>query len=685
LAKKENSKVTDAKDKLKMAMEAWGPIYDKAREDLYFLSDEPDAQWDEKDYAARTKKHRPTLTVDQLGQFVNQVSNDIRMNTPSINVSPKGSGADVETAEIFKGLIRDIELQTNADIAYDTAASFAIESSIGFFRIDHGYSDAEGWEQELKFQRVVNPHLLFLDANSIMPDGSDAMCGFALELVSEDEWEKRWPGKEFVGFECETLPAPDKKAKEAYALEYFYIEEQVKTRYLLADGQQGEVDGELDPKTLGDVKASRPITKRKVHRCFLSGKEELDATTFPGIYIPIIPVYGKESWREGKRHLHSLIRKSKDAQRSFNYWVSTEVELLMKAPKAPVIAAENSTEPYAKDWINPDKASVLRYVPYDDEGRPIPAPQIGNAPQIPAGIVNARRESAEDIKTTMGLYNASLGQRSNEVSGKAITARKMEGDAAVYHFGDNLVRSVTHGGRILVHAIPEIYDTPRVVSVVGHENTSDLVGINGEVVEGQERSFMLAQGQYDVRVTTSAPFATLRQEAAEFFQQIVMTSPEMMGVVGDLMFKYMDFPGAQAVSERLKRTIPPAILGDEKENPQMAAMAQQQQALEATIVQLQQQATGLQEQLANKREEIALKAQTELAKDATERQKQQVELARLQLDEIKIDNDFKVATAELALKQEELQLQAQENQIRLAELAKPAETPQSSDVSTEGS
>lgn len=656
-----------AKEKLKRAVDHWGPIYRKAREDLDFLSDDEFAQWNPGDAELRRQKGRPTLTIDQLGQFVNQVSNDIRMNTPSINVAPHGGGADVETAEIFKGLIRDIEHRSNADDAYDNAVNFAIESSIGFIRVDHDYTGDEGFEQDLKICRVTNPQAVFLDADTYETDGSDAMCGMILEKMHNDEFKKRWPGKEPVSFEVEGTPICDKE-EELYVLEYFKVEEEPYTIFMTNDGEKQEVEGSVDLSDRKDVVASREIKRRKVYRCWLSGKEELEKGTFPGKYIPIVPVYGKEAWRNGKRELHSLIRKAKDAQRMFNYWKSMETELLMKQPKAPVVAVAGTTEDFAEDWQNPDKATVLRYNLKDLDGNPAPAPTIGNSPQIPAGIVNAAQQATQDIKSTMGLYNAFLGDRSNETSGVAIKARKVEGDRAVYHFGDNLVRSITHMGRILVSAIPDVYDTPRIVSIIGSEDEAEMVGINGALVEGQEKTFDLTTGQYNVRVTTGATHATMREEAANFFQQIAMTSPELLSVIGDLVFRYMDFPGAQAVADRMKRSIDPKLLG-EGDDPALEAAAAQIQQLEATIMQLQQQGQALQEQLKDKQMEIRMKAQTEMAKTETERQKQQVEIEKLEVEREKIALEHQETMAEIGLKQQEIALKERELQIKAVEQA----------------
>lgn len=631
--------IDKAKSGYETAKDYWSSIYQAAKDDLYFQSDKPGCQWDDRAFGLRQRKNRPALQVDRLAQYINQVSNDIRMNTPSINVIPHSGGADIETADVYQGLIRDIEYNSNADDSYDYAVNSAIKCSIGFIRVDHRYKDNNSFDQELYIERVVNPLSVILDPASVAPDGSDAMCAWVLDEISYKEFKDKYPD-----FEPSSFGDKDGNREDTVTLcEYFKVEEVSITIARLADGSVIEFQEGMPVEVID----TREGTKRIVRRYHLSGNDILEETTFPGEYIPVIPVYGEECWIDGKRHLNSLIRRSKDAQRRYNYWASTEAELLMKSPKATIIAVGGTTENYAEDYKDPDNAIVLRYDQTDAKGNPAPPPQINPGPQIPAGIVNAMAQAADDIKATLGLYDAFIGQRSNEISGVAIQQRKMEGDRAVYHFGDNLVRSITHIGRILVSAIPEIYSGPRIVSIIGKEEDADNIGINGAMVEGQERPFYLTEGQYNVRVTTGASFATMRQEAAEFFQQVIQSQPELMQVAGDLMFKYMDFPGAQALSERIKKTIPPQLLDENADDPQVASLTQENE-------QLKQAMAAMQTELQSKQAEMEIKVMSEQNDVQESQTKNQIEVAKLQLEQQKMAHEFELKRAELQLKAQEI-------------------------------
>ena len=639
--------VQDALKRANDCHDYWQPIYDKARDDLFFQSDDPYAQWDQKDADKRKKTGRPVLQIDQLSQFVNQVSNNIRMETPSIDVTPAGPGADLDVAEIYQGLIKEIENKSNADDAYDNAINFSIKCSIGYIRVDHDYVDEMSFDQELKIERIINPFAVLLDTNSIESDGSDAKYVFVLDRMGLSEYKKKYPNASEVSFSVTDHYTSAHEKEEITLAEYFYIEEEE-----IEIAQIGDEIIVVEGQDLPEGTQTRKTKTRVVHRCLLNGEEELEKTTFPGKYIPIVPVYGEEAWEDGKRHLISLIRRSKDSQRMFNYWASMETELLMKSPKGMWQAAEGTTEDYAEDYISPDKTAVYRYSQTDSADRPAPPPIYVPPVQIPAGIVNARQQTTQDIRATMGLYDAFLGQQDNAISGVAIKSRQSEGNRAVFHYADNLVRSITQVGRILVNAIPEVYDTPRVVQIIGKEESNDSVGINGMYVDGQERNYSLGLGKYDVHVSTGASFSTMRSEAAETYQAIVSSQPQLMSVMGDLLFKYMDFPGAQAISERFKKTMDPNILNEEQD-PQVLQMQMQNQELQQGIEFLQAQIGQLQQQLEDKQAEIAIKAQSEQAEQVSDTRKYDLEIEKLRLEE---HNKI----AELNLKQQELELRAYE-------------------------
>ncbi len=624
-----------AKTNFKKDKDSWSSIYKKAKEDLHFISDDPCAQWDEQDYNNRVQTGRPALTIDQLGQFIHQVANDIRMNTPSINVIPANSESSEQVAEVCKGLIREIEYYSNADDVYDTASLNSIRCGIGFIRVDFEYEE-EGFEQRLCIKRVVNPLACWIDSGSIECDGRDAKRGYVIDKYSISEFKSKWPDKATVCFEHSDVSYSDDE-DEISVCEYFEIEEEVETI------------------TSEDGTVSRDITKKTVKRYIMSGADILEEGTFPSKYIPLIPVYGEEAWIDGKRQLYSLIRKSKSAQQMFNYWKSLETELLMKAPQAPVMAAEGQVEDYADDWKNPSKSMVLRYKTTDAQGNPVAPPQRLEPPTVPIGIVNAAQGTKDDIKATMGIYSSGLGERSNETSGIAIQRRQQEGDVATFHFQDNLIRSITQLGRILVSAIPEVYTGGRILRILGMEDEPVNIGVNGALAIEQPQTIDLSQGRYDVRVKTGGSYTTRRQEAADFLSNLINVSPEMMQIMGDLLFENLDFSGANVMAERMKKVVDPKFL-EEGQDPQVAQLTAQLQEMAAII-------EGLQAQLQSKQEELAIKAQGEQNDAEEARVKAELQVLELRLKQEQQKFDSAIKSQELQLKERELALKEAELQI----------------------
>jgi len=627
--------------------EAWRAVYDAGKADLLFLSDKDGAQWNATDFIQRRKSGKPTLTLDKLGQFTRQVANSIRMNTPSINILPSDDKATIDTAMMLKGHIRSIEYDSDADTAYDTAALSSVRASIGFIRVDHDYIDNGSFDQQLQIKRVVNTFNTYIDSKSIEIDGRDAKHAFCTETMSMDEFKRKYPKAEPIGFDEADKDADHDSKEEILIVEYFKLEEVTKDLALYEGYTEPVIEdsSKVDKRT-DEAKVRRKITNIVVKRYKLSGKDILEEGIFPGRYIPIVPVYGEEMWLDGKRHLFSLTRKAQSSQQLHNYLKSIEIETLIKMPQTPWLAVEGTTEEYKDEWLNPGTSGVLRHKQTDVDGNPAPRPERITPPTIPTGLFNAAQSSVDDIKSAMGLFNASLGQQGNETSGLAIQRRNQQGEVGTFHFSDNLTKSITHIGRILIGAIPEILDTPRTITIVGEDDSTTKVGINGMMEDSQKSHHDLTKGRYNVRVSTGDSFLTLRQEANDFFKQIVSTQPDFLQTAGDLIFKNMDIPGADALAKRMEKLLPPGLKETEDGQPEQNPEVMQ---LQAQLQQIQQEAQQLQGQLESKQQDLQVKLQIEAGKTEIEKGKLALEAKKLQiLEQDKIEQQ--------RLKQEEIDL-----------------------------
>lgn len=640
----------------------WQDIYKAAEEDLYFQSDEEDAQWDSEALTNRRSSNRPTLTIDQLRQYTSKVINDIRSNTPEVKVIP-AKDADEKKAEIIQEIIRNIFYVSKADTCFDIAAAYQVKSSFGFIEVDHQYVDDDGFEQELVVLGVNDPHAIILDSDSVAVDGSDAKHYFKEITLSVEDFKEQYRDFDPESFEVEGLTCGTNGDDELTLLQFCVIEETERKIGLKADGTIEDYQAGVD------YQKTRTVSDPKIKKYILSGKDILEETDFVGKYIPIVPVYGDQYWVRKKRYIDSLIRHSKDAQRMFNCWKSLETELLLKQPNAPFIAQEGTIENYKDMWMDPNSSAVLLYKGTDVVGNPAKEPRRLEPPVIPTGVVNASRSTIDDIKATMGMYGASLGERTNEVSGVAIDKRSLEGDMSTYHFIDNLNKSITQVTKILVNAIPDIYDTPRTVRAIDGEDRPRSIGINGDIAENQKETYDLTQGSYDCRVVQGAPFSTQRQEASEFFNRIVASNPELMPVMGDLLFKYMDFAGANVMSKRMERFIDPKFAVNEDEQEDYDPQKEQLKAIiaegEGLMNELMQSNEVLAKQLEDKQAELQIKATSEQTKAQAEVNDKQVDEMKLALEREKNNMAYDLKIKALELKRKELEMRELERKAEL--------------------
>ena len=233
---------------------------------------------------------------------------------------------------------------------------------------------------------------------------------------------------------------------------------------------------------------------------------------------------------------------------------------------------------------------------------------------MPAGALQEALNASDDMKAIMGLHDASLGARSNETSGRAIMARQREGDVSTFHYIDNLSRAIRHAGRILIDLIPRVYSTPRMIRVLGPEGKPGLAriqpGTRPTQPEGVERIYDLSVGKYDLTVRAGPSFTSRREEAANQMLELVRAFPPVAPVVGDLLARNLDWPGAEEIAERMAALLPPGVKG---EDPQVSQLTARLQALGQELAALKADRSAE----ARKLEIAAFEAETDRMKLAT--------------------------------------------------------------------
>jgi hypothetical protein len=606
-----------AKSRFTMAVSAYSESREDELDDLRFYAASPDNQWQwPADVLAtrgavqgQTINARPCLTINKLPQHVRQVTNDQRQNRPSGKVIPVDDKADVEVAEVFDGLVRHIEYISDADVAYDTACENQVAYGEGYIRLLTEYCDDNSFNQDIKIGRIRNSFSVYMDPTIQDPCGSDAQWCFITEDLTKAEYERQFPDaqpissmmSQGVGDASISQWVSENTVRIA---EYFYIEHEKATLNLYY-GNVSAMKGSAEDEDMA-MRGMKPIKTRivdikKVKWCKINGFEILESQDWAGSNIPVVRVVGNEFEVDGRIYVSGIVRNAKDAQRMYNYWTSQEAEMLALAPKAPFIGYGGQFEGYENQWktanttnwpyleVNPDVT--------DGAGAVLPLPQRAPPPLPQTGLIQAKMGASDDIKGTTGQYDSSLGQTSNERSGKAILARERQSDVGTYHYVDNLARAVRYITRQIVDLIPKIYDTERIARIVGEDGETGIIKVNpnqpmpvNKIMDQQgivlEKIYNLGVGKYDVCVTTGPSYMTKRQEALEAMAQLLQGNPQLWAVAGDLFIKNMDWPGAQEMSKRFAKTIDPKIMEGGDDSPEMQAAKMQMDAMNQEMEQM---------------------------------------------------------------------------------------------------
>lgn len=576
--------IATARERMAAGLEADRENRDADLDDRKFRAGE---QWPEE--VKQQRADRPCLTINRMGQFVRQVTGDIRLNKPAIKVTP-AEGGDVDTADVYEGLIRHIEQASKAQRVYVNAADDQVTGGQGYFRVRTEYATWDGWTQDICIRHIRNPLSVVFDPNMEDATGRDAKWCFVYDDLPKEEYRKTYGEDVPASLDVQDAAGTNDTAMPAWGsgdqgmvriAEYWELREEQSRLVLMSDGStlKNPDDAALQEKAMAGI---MPVSERQSTcpvvwfsmidgRRILAGPQKMDGFE----RIPIVRVVGEEV-RVGPRVVrHGLIRFAKDPQRMDNYWQSAMVERLALSPKAPYLVSAKMIEGYEDVWRNiaTGNPNVLPYNP--DPLAPGGKPErIAPAPVEPA-MVQQSLMAADNMKAVTGIYDASLGARSNETSGVAIDARKEEGDVGTFVYMDNLADAITEAGRIVVSLIPTVYDTPRQIRILGQDMQPRVLQVNGGGVDLATGKPVpdLTRGKYDVYVQTGPSFASRRAQAAESMLEFTRVFPQAAPFLADLIAKNSDWPDADEVAARMGILVRPMLAQAQMQVQQLQAQS----------------------------------------------------------------------------------------------------------------
>jgi hypothetical protein len=556
-----------------------------AIEDMKFLR-VPGEQWDDLTKKERGKD-RPMYEFNKLKISAKSVINQMRENRPMGKVRAAEDG-DIKTAEILEGLIRNIVANADFDTVTDYAAEYQVGAGMGAWRVTLEYAE-DSFGQVIDIDPLLNPFCLYCDPSSKDLLKRDAEDWWYTDKISKSSFEARWAKAEPVNLDDTDFDDDDdwEGNDQVRIGEYWYKEPYDKTLLLLSDGKvidQLDDDGNpVTPPPGVTILKSRVQRCYKIMMCIVSGSAILEGPVeWAGSQHPWVMVYGEYVIIDGKVYWNGITRSGKDAQRAYNYSRTSAVETVALAPQD-------------KPWVTPKQIAGLEshYAEAHKKNFPFnlynpdpqaPGPPIRQGgPNIPAALVQEMQIASDDIKAVTGIYDASLGAQGNETSGKAINARKAQGEIANFDYMDNMGKGVKRTWEILVDLAPKVIDTEQKLRILGPDGKESYATVNqmdpktGKVIND------LSKGRFDTAITVGPSYATRRMEAAEAYTQMAGMDEGLMLSSGDLVYKAMDLPYAQEIAERRQMLLPPPIqqkLTEGKELPPevSAAMAQIQQA-----------------------------------------------------------------------------------------------------------
>ncbi|MEY2873995.1 MAG: hypothetical protein RLZZ373_1366 [Pseudomonadota bacterium] len=548
------------KEAMRLADEAWVAERMNIREGRDCQRFYAGEQWDEQAKKIRISDGRPVLTINLLPQTVRQMTGDLRKSPPSLKYLPAKGKASQETAEALNGITRHIEQQSNAKDCYVIATENAAITGQGFFRVVTEYSSDDAFEQDIRIKPIRDPFGALLDPYAVLPDRSDMSYGFVFDHLSPDNFKAEYPDASLDDFPITEPNNLQWRSNDSIRrAEYWRRKPVKKTLYLLDDGSTVEDEAKVPPgKTIVN---QRKVDGFEVCMYMITGREILSGPhVWAGRYIPICMVVGEEITNDGVTIRKGMVHDARDPQRIYNYSRTASVEAVALQPKSPFIVFADEIKGYESIWRTAGSKNHPYLVVNRDPNHPTSRPERSQPPIASTGLDSQAMIAGHDLQSVTGIFDAKLGNKSNETSGVAIAARQQQGDTTTYLYPDNLARAIGYEGKILADLIPRVMDTQQQVRILKEDGGAEMITINAEQPilnekGGVEPIYNLSEGEYDVTVVTGPNFASRRAEAAAHMIDLAKGVPMVGQIAPDLIVENMDFPGSDKIAKRIQRAI----------------------------------------------------------------------------------------------------------------------------------
>lgn len=662
---------------------------------------------------------RPCLSISKIDQPIQLVQNQFQNANLGVNIHPLSEKANKETAEILQGLYRKIERDSNAVLPRAWAFDRAVEAGTGVYRIVTEYDDEtedDQFDQKILIKRILRQDAVIFDPSAQEPDYSDANWAFVASWMSMEDFKRQFPKADLASAEQSEIDGlvkdrPDWVNLDGENVGILVAEYFCKHYYpVLVEGVGP--DGEKVTRTKNEVR----LMWSKICAGTKDELQELESEEWNGMYIPLIPVIGKEMQVFDKeRRYTGIVEPAMDSQRGYNYAITTAIEIAALEPKAPVIGAEGQFEGHEDKWnqANIRNWPYLEYKPTELNGQLLPPPQ---RMQIDASRLSVSLQLAQQfdqaIQATTYTPDPALGKNSRDESGKAIIALQSQSQASTSNFMANMAQiSMTYEAKVILDMIPRIYDRPgRIARILDFQDEPQEVILNQPFVndpasgrprpvplqpEGMSTSGMmpnqaqapkpkvynLTEGKYGVSVSIGKSYASRMEQGKETLLALFEVSPETVPILLPTFMKFSDEPWAQEAGKLMKNFRDQKFPELDKPEPgeetpeqlrtQLEALKAQLQQAEQIMQQMKQAIETKQVEQQGKIEAERVKAEASMAVNAQDAETQ------AELERIKAESDAALvqikADADAALQAQEQEFEMQRLRFEQAFEAMQAE------------
>lgn len=606
---------------------AEGEFLANAERELDFLAGE---QWLDETTGQDTAKllradGRSAFTIDLLTPSVDIVVNGIRINKTSISFVPVSEGANVATATMRSGLYRNIERQSRAAIARETAYSLAVSVGRGYYRVVIEDEDGATFNRRISIKRIDNLNSVAIDPTCTDFNYADSGWAYCYEPMWKNQFEAEY-GEDPSGqpFDLDTLGLllNDKQRSFWFPKDKIIVGEYFRRRWKkrevwrLADGTDCWKEDAPPGATPVRVK---PKLDPYLEWRKMTGTQTLEKRIWPGKLIPIVVVIGREIFRGSKPKINSgMVKAAMAPSQINNYMTSRMVDEVGLSPLPHMMSAVGQLSPEQKQIVNSINKHPWSNVEYslieDEAGRAVPAPGWVSPSPNTAAVVQAATSAKDSLMRVLNTFAPQLGALQAQQSGTAVAQVKEQGDISHAAFPDNYNRALLYEAEIVNELMDQVYTEKQAVTIVEPDETTTNVLINQEYLDkktGQKITHLFGgDAKYGVVPQTMAAYPTRMAEGVQRILDLIksMAPPEIVKIL-DLVVKDLNIPNSQKYADRLR---PPGFQ-DPDEGPSNIQLQQQVQASQQVL----DQAHGLIQQLLLKVQELGDKRSIELLQIAS--------------------------------------------------------------------